>query len=304
MNGEPTLLVVDDEASNLESLERIFAREGLTVLAAKDGKDALEVVRKRRVDVVLTDLMMPGISRRRSAQGGQAALARDRDGGDDRLRHRRGGGRGDARGRVRLHHQAAQARARGARGVEGAGEAVADGREQDAQGAARGDAAAADRRAVAGDAAHARGGAAGGAVDGDGAAARRVGHGQGAAGAADPRVVAARRARVRPGQLRGDPRGHPGGRAVRLREGRVHRRGGAARRPLRARRRRHPVPRRDRRDSAERAGQALARPAGGRDRAARRQVAEDRHSPGRGDQQGSAQGGRRRHRSARTSTTA
>jgi two-component system response regulator HydG len=62
MNGDPTLLVVDDEASNLESLERIFAREGLAVLTAKDGKDALEIVRKRRVDVVLTDLMMPGIS--------------------------------------------------------------------------------------------------------------------------------------------------------------------------------------------------------------------------------------------------
>jgi two-component system response regulator HydG len=61
MNGEPTLLVVDDEASNLESLERIFAREGLAVLTAKDGRDALEVVRKRRVDVLLTDLMMPGI---------------------------------------------------------------------------------------------------------------------------------------------------------------------------------------------------------------------------------------------------
>ena len=62
MNTEPTLLVVDDEASNLESLERIFAREGLAVLTAKNGKDALEVVRKRRIDVVLTDLMMPGIS--------------------------------------------------------------------------------------------------------------------------------------------------------------------------------------------------------------------------------------------------
>src|SRR6185312_1004450 len=60
--SEPALLVVDDEASNLESLERSFAREGLTVIAAKDGKDALEVVRKRGVDVVLTDLMMPGIS--------------------------------------------------------------------------------------------------------------------------------------------------------------------------------------------------------------------------------------------------
>jgi two-component system response regulator HydG len=62
MNPEPTLLVVDDEASNLESLERIFAREGLAVLTAPDGKEALEVVRKRRVDVVLTDLMMPNVS--------------------------------------------------------------------------------------------------------------------------------------------------------------------------------------------------------------------------------------------------
>ena len=73
MNGEPALLVVDDEASNLESLERIFAREGMRVLAANDGKDALELVRKHRVDVVLTDLMMPGITRRRSAQGASSS---------------------------------------------------------------------------------------------------------------------------------------------------------------------------------------------------------------------------------------
>jgi two-component system response regulator HydG len=58
----PTLLVVDDEPSNLESLERIFAREGLTVVTAPDGKEGLEVLRKRRVDVLLTDLMMPGVS--------------------------------------------------------------------------------------------------------------------------------------------------------------------------------------------------------------------------------------------------
>jgi two-component system response regulator HydG len=60
--GNPTLLVVDDEASNLESLERIFAREGLAVITAPDGKEGLEVLRKRKVDVLLTDLMMPGIS--------------------------------------------------------------------------------------------------------------------------------------------------------------------------------------------------------------------------------------------------
>src|SRR5579859_1787518 len=58
----PTLLVVDDEPSNLESLERIFAREGLTVVVAPDGREGLEVLRKRRIDVCLTDLMMPGVS--------------------------------------------------------------------------------------------------------------------------------------------------------------------------------------------------------------------------------------------------
>jgi two-component system response regulator HydG len=58
----PTLLVVDDEPSNLESLERIFAREGLTVVVAPDGREGLEVLRKRRIDVCLTDLMMPNVS--------------------------------------------------------------------------------------------------------------------------------------------------------------------------------------------------------------------------------------------------
>src|SRR5688572_8128871 len=58
----PTLLLVDDEASNLESLERIFVKEGLDVLRVGSGKEALDLVRKRHIDVVLTDLMMPGMS--------------------------------------------------------------------------------------------------------------------------------------------------------------------------------------------------------------------------------------------------
>jgi two-component system response regulator HydG len=58
----PTILIVDDEVSNLESLERIFTKEGLQVLRAPGGKEALDIVRKRRIDVVLTDLMMPGMS--------------------------------------------------------------------------------------------------------------------------------------------------------------------------------------------------------------------------------------------------
>jgi DNA-binding NtrC family response regulator len=55
-----TVLVVDDERSNVESIEKIFLREGMRTLSASDAKRALELVRTHRVHVVLTDLMMPG----------------------------------------------------------------------------------------------------------------------------------------------------------------------------------------------------------------------------------------------------
>jgi DNA-binding NtrC family response regulator len=55
-----TVLVVDDERSNVESLQKIFVREGMRVLTANDAKQALEQVRLHRVHVMLTDLMMPG----------------------------------------------------------------------------------------------------------------------------------------------------------------------------------------------------------------------------------------------------
>src|SRR5678816_267702 len=55
-----TLLIVDDEPSNVASLEKIFLREGIRVLTADGAKGALEIARTHRVHVVLTDLMMPG----------------------------------------------------------------------------------------------------------------------------------------------------------------------------------------------------------------------------------------------------
>ena len=69
-----TLLIVDDEVSNLESLERTFVRfvppqpesdpggQELQILTCSDGKEALEILRKQRIDVMLTDVLMPGIS--------------------------------------------------------------------------------------------------------------------------------------------------------------------------------------------------------------------------------------------------
>jgi len=53
------VLVVDDEPAIVESLSKIFKREGLTVLSATDGTAGLDVLRKHRVGVLLTDLMMP-----------------------------------------------------------------------------------------------------------------------------------------------------------------------------------------------------------------------------------------------------
>ena len=58
----PLVLIVDDEKPNLESLARIFQREGWRVALAESGPAALDVLRRERVSAVVTDLMMPGMS--------------------------------------------------------------------------------------------------------------------------------------------------------------------------------------------------------------------------------------------------
>ncbi len=58
----PTLVVVDDDPSNLDALSTIFKKENYNVVRARSGKEALDVVREEPVDVILTDLMMPGMS--------------------------------------------------------------------------------------------------------------------------------------------------------------------------------------------------------------------------------------------------
>src|SRR5690349_11981457 len=58
----PLVLIVDDEAPNLESLGKIFEREGWRVALARSGAQALDALRRERASVVVTDLMMPGMS--------------------------------------------------------------------------------------------------------------------------------------------------------------------------------------------------------------------------------------------------
>ena len=58
----PLVLIVDDERPNLESLGKIFEREGWRVAQATSGAEALELARREHPSVVVTDLMMPGMS--------------------------------------------------------------------------------------------------------------------------------------------------------------------------------------------------------------------------------------------------
>jgi len=60
-NSETTLLVVDDNEMNRDMLSRRLQRKGYTVLTAEDGETALEIVGREAVDLVLLDIMMPGL---------------------------------------------------------------------------------------------------------------------------------------------------------------------------------------------------------------------------------------------------
>ena len=57
-----TLLVVDDEKHQRESLQMILEDEGYRVMAAADGRQALALAAETHPEVVLTDLKMPGLS--------------------------------------------------------------------------------------------------------------------------------------------------------------------------------------------------------------------------------------------------
>jgi len=57
----PQLLLVDDEASNLQLLRQILQNH-YRLLFAKDGMRALELAQDERPDLILLDVMMPGMS--------------------------------------------------------------------------------------------------------------------------------------------------------------------------------------------------------------------------------------------------
>ena len=58
-NSPATILIVEDETMLNEAYQVVLKSAGYTVLTAFDGKEALEVLQKQSVDLILLDLRMP-----------------------------------------------------------------------------------------------------------------------------------------------------------------------------------------------------------------------------------------------------
>jgi two-component system, probable response regulator PhcQ len=61
MVARPTVLIVDDEPNVVEGLGVVLRSEPYTVLTATSGRQALDLLERQSVDVIVTDEEMPGM---------------------------------------------------------------------------------------------------------------------------------------------------------------------------------------------------------------------------------------------------
>ena len=59
---QATLLLVDDEPNIVAALKRLLRRDGYNILTANSGAEGLEVLASNRVDVIISDQRMPGMT--------------------------------------------------------------------------------------------------------------------------------------------------------------------------------------------------------------------------------------------------
>src|SRR6516162_5809562 len=60
--SQATVLIVDDEELNRDGLARRLQRHDYEVAVAKGGREAIELLGGRQFDLVLLDIMMPGMN--------------------------------------------------------------------------------------------------------------------------------------------------------------------------------------------------------------------------------------------------
>lgn len=58
----PSILITDDDLAFRETLQTVFEPQGFRTLTAGDGEEAVEIVRKQEVHLVLLDMHMPKLT--------------------------------------------------------------------------------------------------------------------------------------------------------------------------------------------------------------------------------------------------
>jgi len=66
--GLATILVVENEISNRLLIERVLSTSGYRCLSASNGREALDILDREQVDLILTDLSMPVLDGYRATQ--------------------------------------------------------------------------------------------------------------------------------------------------------------------------------------------------------------------------------------------
>ena len=59
---KPVLLVVDDDELAAKAVVRVLQKRGFEVLCAHGGREALAILAEHPVDVLVLDVMMPGMN--------------------------------------------------------------------------------------------------------------------------------------------------------------------------------------------------------------------------------------------------
>lgn len=62
MNAGISVLIVDDEKMVRDAVSAYLSKMGCDILQADNGQDALKIYKEEKVDFVILDLMLPGMS--------------------------------------------------------------------------------------------------------------------------------------------------------------------------------------------------------------------------------------------------
>ena len=65
---QPTILIIENEVSNRLLIERVLSTRGYRCISASNGQEALNILDKEYVDLILTDLSMPVLDGYRTTQ--------------------------------------------------------------------------------------------------------------------------------------------------------------------------------------------------------------------------------------------